>query len=58
VPDYRAVCESVDPATVTRAFAGDLTTAVNACVECGDRHMGENRVNRSARSRSKTTSVI
>ena len=44
VPDHRAIFESFDPATVTGAFAGDLTSAVNACVECCDRHVGENRV--------------
>ena len=44
VPDHRAIFESFDPATVTGAFAGDLTSSVNACVECCDRHVGENRV--------------
>lgn len=43
-PDHRSFRESFDPEMVTADFAGDLATAVNACVECCDRHVGEHRI--------------
>ncbi len=43
-PDYRAFYDSFDVNTLSESLHGDLATAVNACVECCDRHVGENRV--------------
>lgn len=42
--EYQAFYETFDPTTLTDAFAGDLVTGVNACVECCDRHVGDGRV--------------
>ena len=44
IPDYRVVHESFDPSMVTDSFVGDLARAINPCVECCDRHVGEGRV--------------
>ena len=43
-PDYRAFYDSFDVNTLSESLHGDLATAVNACVECCDRHVGQNRV--------------
>ncbi len=42
-PDYRVFYDTFDPATFTEAYAGSLASGINACVECCDRHTGENR---------------
>ena len=43
-PDYRPLYDTFDAATLSNALHGDLATAVNACIECCDRHVGQNRV--------------
>ena len=43
-PDYRAFYDSFDVNMLSESLHGDLATAVNACVECCDRHVGQNRV--------------
>ncbi len=43
-PDYRSFYDRFDATTLSDALHGDLATAVNACVECCDRHVGQNRV--------------
>jgi hypothetical protein len=40
----RAVQEDFDPIQLIGRFDGDLEQAVNACVECCDRHVGTNAV--------------
>jgi len=42
--DYREFYETFDPATLTDALSGDLGTGINACDECCDRHVGDQRV--------------
>jgi acetyl-CoA synthetase len=42
--EYRTFYETFDPATLTDALSGDLTTGINACIECCDRHVGDGRV--------------
>ncbi len=44
VPDYRTFFDSFDPSTLTDEFSGDLVAGINGCVECCDRHVGEERV--------------
>lgn len=43
-PDYGAAWSGFDLKAEKRAFAGDLDAAINACVECCDRHCGEGRI--------------
>ncbi len=43
-PEYQTFYDGFDATTLTGALHGDLTTGVNACVECCDRHVGQNRV--------------
>lgn len=43
-PDYRTFMEVFDPSSLIDAFVGDLTTGINACVECCDRYVGNQRV--------------
>ncbi len=44
LPEYRAFYNDFDATTLGDALHGNLDTAVNACVECCDRHIGQNRV--------------
>jgi len=43
-PDYKAAYDSFDPMQLIAELDGDLQSAVNACVECCDRHVGTNAV--------------
>lgn len=42
-PDYHEFMASFDPESLVRELSGDMS-ALNACVECCDRHAGSNRV--------------
>ncbi|ANK79584.1 MAG: AMP-binding protein [Rhizobiales bacterium NRL2] len=42
-PDYHDFMANFDPDSLVRELAGDMT-ALNACVECCDRHAGSGRV--------------
>jgi hypothetical protein len=42
--DYRAVHDGFDPTELIGRLDGELHQAVNACVECCDRHVGSNAV--------------
>ena len=42
-PDYHDFYRSFDPDSLVRELAGDLS-ALNACVECCDRHAGSDRI--------------
>ncbi len=42
--EYRSFYEAFDASLLTDALRGDLATGINACVECCDRHVGENKV--------------
>ena len=42
--DYRSFHAGFDPAMLTAELAGDLDAGINACVECCDRHAGEQRI--------------
>jgi len=58
-PEYRSFYEAFDPAILSGELHGDLTSAVNACVECCDQHVGGKRValnweSASGESRSHT----
>ena len=44
VPDYRPFYEAFDPSTLTDEFSGDFVAGINGCVECCDRHVGDERV--------------
>lgn len=41
---YAEAYDGFDLGAEKRSFAGDIDSAINACVECCDRHCGENRV--------------
>jgi acetyl-CoA synthetase len=43
-PGYHAVYPGFDAASLADELEGDLTAGLNACVECCDRHTGDNRV--------------
>lgn len=43
-PDHRTFWETFDPGSLNDAFAGDLDSTINACVECCDRYVGSGRV--------------
>lgn len=43
-PDYRTFTDGFDPTMLIDALDGDLASAVNACVECCDRHAGTDRI--------------
>lgn len=43
-PDYQRVIDNFDVADLIRRLDGNLDSAVNACVECCDRHVGTNSV--------------
>lgn len=43
-PQYRKAHDAFELTQLTDQLAGDLQTAVNACVECCDRHVGDNRL--------------
>ena len=43
-PDYSTFYDSFDVDTLSDALHGDLATAMNACVECCDRHVGQNKL--------------
>ena len=43
-PDYAAFIESFDIASLEDELQGSLTGGINACVECCDRWVGDNRV--------------
>ena len=43
-PDYHAFYDGFDASLLSETLHGDLGTAVNACIECCDRHVGQNRV--------------
>ena len=42
--EYQPFYDEFDAASLTGALHGDLATGINACVECCDRHVGQNRV--------------
>lgn len=42
--DYREFYDGFDAGRYSGVLHGDLSTAVNACFECCDRHVGQNRV--------------
>ncbi|WP_416898818.1 MAG: AMP-binding protein [Minwuia sp.] len=42
--DYRQFCADFDPAVLAQTLHGDLGQDINACIECCDRHVGEDRV--------------
>lgn len=44
VRDYREARDSFDIAQIHRTLSGDLDRGINACIECCDRHVGQNRV--------------
>jgi acetyl-CoA synthetase len=44
VIEYQAFYDGFDPSMVTDTLTGDLDTGINACVECCDRYVGNNRV--------------
>lgn len=43
-PDHQRVVDNFDAADLIHRLGGNLDTAVNACVECCDRHVGTNSV--------------
>ena len=43
-PEYQAFYDGFDASTLTGALHGDLSNGMNACIECCDRHVGQNRV--------------
>jgi len=43
-PEYQLFYEAFDATKLTGEFQGNFDTGINACVECCDRHIGENRV--------------
>lgn len=42
-PEYEDYMDAFDVAQVDATFAGDVTSAINACVECIDRHVGSEK---------------
>ena len=43
-PDYSAFCDAFDVGDLERELDGSLGDGLNACVECCDRHAGDDRV--------------
>lgn len=43
-PDYQATLAGFSLEAAAARLAGDLATGINACVECCDRHCGQNRL--------------
>ncbi|MEH6405468.1 MAG: AMP-binding protein, partial [Sneathiella sp.] len=43
-PEYQSFYNTFDAAKLTGQLQGDLDEVINACVECCDRHVGQNRV--------------
>jgi len=43
-PDYQTFYAGFDAATLEAELHGDLVEGVNACIECCDRHVGDDRI--------------
>jgi acetyl-CoA synthetase len=43
-PEYQPFYDAFDAGTLAGELEGDLAAGINACVECCDRHVGQNRV--------------